>query len=78
MLNKPARRGQLDARRAAAAPTSRAFTEDLEERLFNVGRLDAETSGLLMLTNDGELAHVLAHPSFGVDEDVHREGATAA
>lgn len=44
----------------------REFTEDWPERLYNVGRLDAETSGLLVLTNDGELAHVLAHPSFGV------------
>ena len=47
-------------------PDLRRFTKDWEERLYNVGRLDAETSGLLVLTNDGELAHVLAHPSFGV------------
>ncbi|MCT2086002.1 rRNA pseudouridine synthase [Microbacterium enclense] len=47
-------------------PDLRGFTVDWEERLFNVGRLDADTSGLLVLTNDGDLAHVLAHPSFGV------------
>jgi pseudouridine synthase len=67
MLNKPTGvvssmaddRGKRDLRE---------FTADYEERLFNVGRLDADTSGLLILTNDGDLAQVLAHPSFGVEK----------
>ena len=37
-----------------------------ERRLFHVGRLDEQTEGLILLTNDGELAHRLAHPSFEV------------
>ncbi|MEN9740887.1 MAG: hypothetical protein RLZ72_1153 [Actinomycetota bacterium] len=44
------------------------FTSQYDERLYNVGRLDAETSGLLILTNDGAIAHVLAHPSFEVSK----------
>lgn len=38
------------------------------ERLFHVGRLDADTEGLLVLTNDGEFAHRLAHPSYEVSK----------
>jgi len=65
MLNKPV--GVVSSLSdERGRPDLSEFTRDYDERLFNVGRLDAETSGLLILTNDGELAHVLAHPSFGV------------
>jgi 23S rRNA pseudouridine2605 synthase len=38
-------------------------------RLFPVGRLDRDTEGLLLLTNDGELANALTHPRFGVEKE---------
>lgn len=40
-----------------------------EPRVFPVGRLDLDTEGLLLLTNDGELAHRISHPSHGVDKE---------
>jgi 23S rRNA pseudouridine2605 synthase len=47
-------------------PTVGDYVAERSQRLFHVGRLDAETEGLLLLTNDGDLAHRLTHPSFGV------------
>lgn len=65
MLNKPV--GIVSSLQDdRGRPDLHRFVSRYDERLFNVGRLDAQTSGLLILTNDGELAHVLAHPSFGV------------
>lgn len=67
ILNKPT--GVVSTLRdEQGRPDLTRFTDRYEERLFNVGRLDSDTSGLLLLTNDGELAHVLAHPSFGVEK----------
>lgn len=67
MLNKPV--GVVSSLRdERGRPDLREFLAGETERLFNVGRLDADTSGLLLLTNDGELAQVLAHPSFGVEK----------
>jgi 23S rRNA pseudouridine2605 synthase len=64
-LNKP--RGVLSAMSdSRGRRTVGDLVGDRPERLFHVGRLDADSEGLLLLTNDGELAHRLMHPSFGV------------
>ena len=66
MLNKPA--GVITT---ARDPEGRRTVLDLvgeESRLYPVGRLDADTEGLLLLTTDGELAHRLTHPSFQVSK----------
>jgi 23S rRNA pseudouridine2605 synthase len=67
LLNKP--RGVVTT---ASDPEGRRTVVQLvpdEPRVFPVGRLDADTEGLLLLTNDGELAHRLTHPSFGIDKE---------
>jgi 23S rRNA pseudouridine2605 synthase len=66
LLHKPA--GVVTT---ASDPQGRPTVVDLVEhpaRVLPVGRLDADTTGALLLTNDGELAHYLAHPSHGIDK----------
>ncbi len=66
-LNKP--RGVLSAMSdSRGRQTVGDLVADRPERLFHVGRLDADSEGLLLLTNDGELAHHLMHPAFGVSK----------
>jgi 23S rRNA pseudouridine2605 synthase len=64
VLNKP--RGVVST---MAEPSGRRTLAEFltgRERLFHVGRLDTDSEGLLLLTNDGEFAHRLAHPSYEV------------
>lgn len=67
LLNKPA--GVVST---ASDPEGRPTVVELvpaEPRVHSVGRLDAATEGLLLLTNDGELTQHLTHPRFGVDKE---------
>jgi 23S rRNA pseudouridine2605 synthase len=64
LVNKP-----LDVVSTAREPGSRRAVTELvrsQRRLYPVGRLDADSSGLILLTNDGELANRLTHPRYGV------------
>lgn len=67
LLNKPA--GVVTtAEDPQGRPTVVSLVPD-EPRVHPVGRLDLDTEGLLLLTNDGELTHRLTHPSFGVEKE---------
>lgn len=70
MLNKP--RGYVTT--LSDEKERRCITDlltDLEERVYPVGRLDLDSEGLLLLTNDGELANKLMHPSKGIEKCYH-------
>lgn len=67
VLNKP--RGVVTTMSdPQGRPCIAEYVEGRPERLFHVGRLDTDTEGLLLLTNHGEFAHRLAHPSYEVDK----------
>jgi 23S rRNA pseudouridine2605 synthase len=63
-LNKP--KGVVSTASDPQGRTTVVQLVPVRERLYPVGRLDADTTGLILLTNDGELAHTLMHPSFEV------------
>jgi len=78
LLNKPA--GVITtASDPQRRPTVTSLVPD-QPRVFSVGRLDADTEGLLLLTNDGELANRIAHPSRGVEKEylAHVQGNVSA
>jgi 23S rRNA pseudouridine2605 synthase len=78
VLNKP--RGVVSTAQDTHGRPTVVGLVPAEPRVFPVGRLDAETEGLLILTNDGELANLLTHPSHGVEKEylVHVRGALTA
>jgi 23S rRNA pseudouridine2605 synthase len=69
MLNKPP--GVVST---SNDPAGRARVIDLiktEQRVYNVGRLDQSSEGLILVTNDGELANRLTHPKYGIEKKYH-------
>ncbi len=69
LLNKP--RGVVTTAQDDRGRSTVVEFVDLPQRLFPVGRLDIDTEGALLLTNDGDLAFRLAHPRFGVEKVYH-------
>jgi 23S rRNA pseudouridine2605 synthase len=67
LLNKPAAT-VTTASDPQGRPTVVELVEEIPERIVPVGRLDADTTGALLLTNDGPLSHRLAHPRYGVEK----------
>ena len=47
------------------------YLKDVEERVYPIGRLDWDSQGLILLTNNGELANLLTHPRYGVPRTYH-------
>ena len=66
VVNKPP--GVVCTNRDPAGRTRVIDLVDSDERLFTVGRLDRASEGLIIVTNDGELANQLTHPRYGVDK----------
>jgi 23S rRNA pseudouridine2605 synthase len=66
LLHKPA--GTVTTARDPQGRPTVVDLVDVPERVVPVGRLDADTTGALLLTNDGPLAHRLAHPRYGVEK----------
>lgn len=70
VLNKP--KGIVTTRKdPQGRPTVIDLLTGVKERIYPVGRLDQDTEGLLLLTNDGELAFRLTHPRYGVEKTYH-------
>lgn len=67
LMNKP--RGVLSSRKSQGGFPTVIDLLDINVRVYPVGRLDLDSQGLVLLTNDGSLTHFLTHPSFGQEKE---------